>query len=91
MDIDQAEAILRTEMGSKVSTMGSKELKRDLLLFARRSPYLFLQLATDENVQLRNVAIMAAENGPGGDTARADGRPWPWLPVRAHEPSGLGV
>ena len=63
MDIDQAEAILRTEMGSKVSTMGSKELKRDLLLFARRSPYLFLQLATDENVQLRNVAIMAAENG----------------------------
>ncbi len=63
MDVDQAEAILRVELGSKVSSMSSKELKRDLLLFARRSPYLFLQLATDENVQLRNTAIMAAENG----------------------------
>ncbi len=62
MDIDQAEAILRTEMGSKVSKMGSKELKRDLLLFARQKPYLFLQLANDENVQLRNMAIIAAEN-----------------------------
>lgn len=63
MDIDQAEAILRTEMGSKVSKMSSKELKRDLLLFARQKPYLFLELANDENVQLRNVAIIAAENG----------------------------
>jgi hypothetical protein len=63
MDIDQAEAILRTEMGSKVSKMSSKELKRDLLLFARQKPYLFLELASDENVQLRNVAIIAAENG----------------------------
>ena len=63
MDIDQAEGILRTEMGSKVSKMSSKELKRDLLLFARQKPYLFLELANDENVQLRNVAIIAAENG----------------------------
>lgn len=63
MDIDQAEAILRTEMGSKVSKMSSKELKRDLLIFARQKPYLFLELANDENVQLRNVAIIAAENG----------------------------
>lgn len=63
MDIDQAEAILRTEIGSKVSKMSSKELKRDLLLFARQRPYLFLELANDENVQLRNVAIIAAENG----------------------------
>ena len=63
MDIDQAEGILRTEMGSKVSKISSKELKRDLLLFARQKPYLFLELANDENVQLRNVAIIAAENG----------------------------
>ncbi len=63
MDIDQAEAILRTEKGSKVSKMSSKELKRDLLIFARQRPYLFLELANDENVQLRNVAIIAAENG----------------------------
>jgi hypothetical protein len=63
MDIDQAEAILRVEIGSKVSKMSSKELKRDLLLFARNNPELFISLANDDNVQLRNVAIVAAENG----------------------------
>ena len=35
MDIDMAEAVLRVELGSKVSSMSSKELKRDLLLFAK--------------------------------------------------------
>jgi len=63
MDIDFAEAILRVELGSKVSSMSSKEIKRDLLLFARNNPKLFIQLANDENVQLRNVAIRAAEAG----------------------------
>ena len=63
MDIDQAEAILRVEIGSKVSKMSSKELKRDLLLFARNNPELFISLANDDNVQLRNIAIVATENG----------------------------
>jgi len=61
MDIDQAEAIMRVELGSKVSDMSSKELKRDLLLFARKNPILFIELANDENVHLRNVAIRATE------------------------------
>lgn len=61
MDIDLAEAIMRVEVGSKVSKMSSKELKRDLLLFARRNPSLFIELANDENVQLRNFAVKAAE------------------------------
>jgi hypothetical protein len=51
MDVDKAEAILRVEKGSSVSSMSSKELKRDLLLFAE-----------DENVELRNFAIKAVEN-----------------------------
>jgi wyosine [tRNA(Phe)-imidazoG37] synthetase (radical SAM superfamily) len=63
MDIDQIEAIMRVEVGSKVSQMSSKELKRDLLLFAKNNPKLFVELANDENVQLRNVAIVACENG----------------------------
>lgn len=63
MDIDAAEAILRVEIGSKVNKMSSKEIKRDLLLFARKRPGLFLELANDENVQLRNTAIVAAELG----------------------------
>ena len=61
IDVDQAEAILRTEMGSKVSEMSSKEIKRDLLIFAKYDAKLFLNLAKDENVQLRNFAIKATE------------------------------
>ena len=63
IDIDQAEAILRVEIGSKVSSMSSKELKRDLLIFARSNPQLFIELVNDENVQLRNFAIKATEAG----------------------------
>ena len=63
VDIDMAEAIMRVEKGSEVSNMSSKELKRDLLLFARNNPDLFLELANDDNVQLRNFGIKAVENG----------------------------
>ena len=61
MDIDLAEAIMRVEKGSEVSKMSSKELKRDLLLFARNNPRLFLELANDDNVVLRNFGIRAVE------------------------------
>lgn len=61
MDIDQAEAILRVELGSKVSKMTSKEIKRDLMLFAKHNPELFIELANDENVHLRNIAVKAVE------------------------------
>lgn len=61
MDIEQAEAILRVEFGSKVSKLTSSELKRDLLIYAKRNPILFLELANDENVELRNVGIKATE------------------------------
>ena len=63
MDIDMAEAIMRVENGSNVSKMSSKELKRDLLVFARNNPALFLELASDDNVQLRNFGIKATELG----------------------------
>ena len=63
LDIDMAEAIMRAEVGSEVNKLSSKELKRDLLLFAKRNPQLFLELTTDENVQLRNFGIKATEQG----------------------------
>jgi hypothetical protein len=63
IDIDMAEAIMRVEVGSEVSKMSSKELKRDLLLYARRDPKLFLDLVNDENVVLRNFGIKATELG----------------------------
>ena len=63
LDIDMAEAVMRVEVGSKVSEMSSKELKRDLLLYAKRNPTLFLELVNDENVVLRNFGIKATEMG----------------------------
>jgi len=63
MDIDKAEAILRVELGSSVSKMSSKEIKRDLLLFAKKNPKLLIDLSNDENVELRNFAIKATEAG----------------------------
>ena len=63
LDIDMAEAVMRVEIGSKVTKMSSKELKRDLLLYAKRNPILFLELINDENVHLRNMGIRATEMG----------------------------
>jgi len=63
LDVDMAEAVMRVEIGSKVSDMSSKELKRDLLLYAKRNPELFLELVNDENVVLRNFGIKATEMG----------------------------
>jgi len=63
IDIDMAEAIMRVEVGSSVSSLSSKELRRDLLVFARNNPKLFLELADDENVMLRNFGIRAVEAG----------------------------
>jgi hypothetical protein len=63
VDIDVAEAIMRVEKGSEVSKMSSKEIKRDLLLFAKSNPVLFLELASDDNVMLRNFGIKAVEAG----------------------------
>jgi hypothetical protein len=61
MDIEQAEAIIRVNVGSRVAQMTSKEIKRDLLVFAKRDPKLFLELASDENIQVRNIGLKAVE------------------------------
>ena len=63
MDIDHAEAVVRSSVGSEVSKMTSKEIKRDLLLFAKNNPNLFLEIANDEDINIRNLGIKAVEMG----------------------------
>ena len=63
LDIDMAEAVLRAEMGSDVSKMSSKEIRRDLLVLARRNPGLIMGLINDDNLYLRNVGIKCVEAG----------------------------
>ena len=62
MEVAQMEAIMRAEIGSKVNKMKSKDLRRDTLIFARENPKLFLELAKDEDISLRNLGIKAVEN-----------------------------
>jgi hypothetical protein len=63
IDIDHAEAILRSEYGEKVTTLSTSELKRDLMIFAKRNPSLFIELANDDSIQLRNTGAKAVEAG----------------------------
>ena len=63
LDISHLEAIMRTELGSSVSTLSSKELKRDAYRFARQNPALFIELSEDEDITLRNLANRAVESG----------------------------
>jgi hypothetical protein len=63
LDVDHAEAVLRVEQGSAVSSMTSAEIRRDILLFAKRNPSAFITLVEDDNVQLRNFGIKAVEAG----------------------------
>ncbi len=61
LEVDRAEAVLRTEYGSDVTKMTSKELKRDVLIFAQNNPQMFLELVNDENINIRNIGIKAVE------------------------------
>lgn len=76
IEVDKAEAILRVELGSAVDKMSSAELKRDLYMFARNNPTLFLELVNDENVELRNLAIKA--QGLGVIKLSQDQRTFAW-------------
>ena len=63
LSVEEAEAILRVEMGAAVTELSSSEIKRDVLIFAKKNPNLFLQLAADENTQLRSFGAKAVEMG----------------------------
>jgi hypothetical protein len=63
LDIEHLEAIMRTELGSAVSSMSSKEIKRDAYRFAQNDPALFIELSQDDDIKLRNLANRAVEVG----------------------------
>jgi len=62
LDVEHLEAILRTEVGTEVTSMSSKEIKRDCYLFAKNQPKLFLDVARDEDIKLRNLANRCVES-----------------------------
>jgi len=63
MDIEDLEAIARVALDGSISDMTSKELRRDMLVYARKNPVEVMDLAQDENIKLRNLAVRAVEMG----------------------------
>jgi hypothetical protein len=63
MEISDLEAVARAIFKSKVASMTSSEIRRDMLMFAKNNPQEFISLANDENLKLRNLAIRAQEFG----------------------------
>lgn len=61
IDIDVASAIVRTSVGSAVSGMTSKEIRRDALVLAKKDPSNFISLANDSNVEIRDKGVRAVE------------------------------
>lgn len=61
MDISKAESIVRANVGSVVSKMSSFEIMRDLRVMAKQDPQLLIDLANDDNIELRNIAAKAVE------------------------------
>jgi hypothetical protein len=98
LSVEESEAILRVEYGNEVSQMTSKEIQRDILLFAKQRSALFLQLMADDDVHLRNFAIKAVEAGiiKLGDDNRAfqwasNGRKLFEVPFEEHPYSAISA
>ena len=62
-DIDDCEALLTVETGANISTMTSKEIKRDTIVFARNNPQQFLELVQDEDLILKSLGMKAVKQG----------------------------
>jgi hypothetical protein len=63
MEIEDLEAVARVVLRGRVTDMSSKEIRRDMLNYARKNPKEFMSIANDENIKLRNIAIRSVEMG----------------------------
>ena len=63
LEEDHLIAVLRTEHGSTVINWTPAQVKRMGFALANKNPKLFIELAKDDEIQLRNTAIMAKEAG----------------------------
>lgn len=63
LEIEDLEAIARSVIRGRINDMSSKEIKRDMLMWAKKNPEKFMGLLNDENLKLRNLAIRAVDMG----------------------------
>lgn len=63
LDIDMIENVTRVLFGRDTSKMSTAELRRDLLVFAKREPEYFLDVLTDPMLQLQGNVQMFFDKG----------------------------
>ncbi len=63
LDLNTMMAIARVYLHTNVDTATSKELKRDILLFAKNSPHDFLEALEDTDLGVNNISARAISEG----------------------------
>lgn len=63
LDLTSLEAIARLVLSRDVSRMKSSEIKRDMLLYAKRYPVEFMEAASDPLLKINNLAARAISDG----------------------------
>lgn len=63
MPIEDLEAVGRVIFKNKVDRLTSSELRRDLIVYARKNPKEFMALIDDDIVKFRNIAVRAVDMG----------------------------
>jgi len=62
-DFGKLEAIARLVLAGNVDTMSSAEIKRDMMLFAKRYPQDFMEVLDDPSLSINNIAFKAISEG----------------------------
>jgi hypothetical protein len=62
-DFNKLEAIARIVLAGNVDSMSSAEVKRDMMLFAKRYPQDFMEALDDPSLSINNIAFKAISEG----------------------------
>jgi len=63
LEMDKLEAIARVLLGARVDKMTTSELRRDVMVYAKRNPAEFLDMLDDPELDLYNTAQKAFDEG----------------------------
>jgi hypothetical protein len=62
LSLEMLESVARVLLGSKIERMSTSELKRDVLVYAKKNPTTFLEMLNDPMLQLQNTCAKFFEN-----------------------------
>ena len=62
-DFNTLEAVARILVGGQVDKMSSSEIKREMMMYAKRYPQDFLEAVNDPSLKINNIAARAISDG----------------------------